>query len=97
VERGTFPKIRDAFDDFVVARLSTSGVPASSFNRSLQIRFLKDVSLPRYLVLDPLRERVLRDWAFQINFKSNPKSFSKLLEEGKQLFGDSLKTISPKK
>ena len=88
MERGTFPKIREAFDDFVVARLRTSGDEQSAFHSKLQVRLVAKSQLPHYLVVDPETEAVLRDWGFDIRFKSDPSTFARLLDEGHAVYKD---------
>jgi len=82
VERGTFPHIEPAFEDFVVARLYTKGHTNSETFVALQMRLLGEASMPRYVVLDPETETVLKDWAYKFEFTRDPKTFSKLLKAG---------------
>lgn len=86
MERGTFPKIIPAFDEFVVTQLNTDGRPKAEFNEALQIRLVGENSLPRYVILDPQSERVLRSWAYEIQFKSDPRTFAERLKDGHEAF-----------
>ncbi len=82
MERGTFPNIRDDFDPFVVVRLETKSDKSSKFNTALALRLVHEDSIPIYVILDPKDESVLRDWRYKAEFTSEPKTFSRLLEEG---------------
>ena len=82
MEIGTFPKILDDFEPFVVARLETFGDKSSDFNLDLALRLVQESALPIYVILDPKDESVLRDWRYKAEFTSEPKTFSRLLKEG---------------
>lgn len=80
VEGRTFrdPKIREIFEQFVVADLYTD---EDKKLEDLEFRLGKTVQLPLYLVIDPESERKLLTLDFENRFVSDPSTFGAELEK----------------
>ena len=88
MERGAFPRIERTFDDFVVAKLNVFGDdnPKASLNMEAIMKLVGDPSIPRYVVVNPHTEKVLRTWEYKQEFTSRPQSFAELMNAGRAVF-----------